>query len=313
MCAVFGLIDFRSCLGRKNREKILRVLSVESEIRGTDATGYAFNEGGAIKIVKHPVPAHELRLRLSDEINIIHGHTRMTTQGNEKNNSNNHPFPGIAGVTRFALAHNGILRNEKAIRERLKIPEEIIETDSFLAVQVLEKYGELSMETLAKMAETVEGDFVFTVLDEWNNSYFVRGINPLALYKFNAGFYLYASTRSILNSAIMDLGLGKLEYTEIETDCGDILKIDKDGVLTRSNFDFSESFYGMYYPYREHNSTATNLLKYYANTIGISPDDIDLLLDFGYDPDEIEEMICEPEAFQNAMYLALEMCYGEEF
>lgn len=313
MCAVFGLIDFRNCFKRKARERILRALSIESEVRGTDATGFAFNEGNSLKIVKRPVPAHELTLRLSDEINIIHGHTRMTTQGSAKNNSNNHPFPGIAGITQFALAHNGILRNEKAIRERLEIPEEIIETDSFLAVQVLEKYGELSVETIAKMAETVEGDFVFTVLDERNNSYLVRGVNPLVLYKFKAGFYLYASTRSILDSAIEKLGMEKLDYTEIETDCGDILRIDKDGVLTRSNFNFSDSFYGMYYPHREHNSTSTNLLKYYANTIGISPDDIDLLLDFGYDVDEIEDMIIDPGTFQNAMYMALEMCYGEDF
>lgn len=323
MCAVFGLIDFRRCFDNKMRERILRVLSTECEIRGTDATGYTFNESGSLRIVKKPVPAHKLRLRLTNEANIIHGHTRMATQGSAINNINNHPFPGTAGVTSFALAHNGILRNEMAVRRELGIKEELIETDSFLAVQVLEKLGELSMETLAEMAETVEGEFVFTVLDEHNNSYFVRGLNPLAMYKFEAGFYIYASTRTILDSALMKLNPARLKYEEIETRCGDILKIDKDGNLTRSSFDSSDLFYGeYYYPYHRsfwyedfdgRDSEAAKQLITFANTIGISADDVDLLLDFGYDLEEIEELFYIPGAFQEALCMALGSLYEEDF
>ena len=248
MCAVFGLLDFNRCLDNNSRETILRVLSIECEIRGTDATGYAFNEG-ELKIVKKPVPAHKLKLRLDNETNIIHGHTRMTTKGNAKNNYNNHPFFGIAGKTKFALAHNGVLHCEGIIRKELGILEGKIETDSFLAVQILEKFGELNEENLAKMAETVEGDFVFTMLDEHNNSYFVRGNNPLAIYKFNAGFYVYASTEEILNSALKRFDLLKYKHEKIETKCGDILKIDKNGNLTRTKFDTSNLMYGRYFPY----------------------------------------------------------------
>lgn len=92
MCAIFGLIDYGNFLKTYERERILRVLSIECEERGTDATGYAFNEKGKLKIVKKPVPAHELRLRLSDDSNVILGHTRMATQGLAKKQFQQPPF-----------------------------------------------------------------------------------------------------------------------------------------------------------------------------------------------------------------------------
>ncbi len=40
----------------------------------------------------------------------------MTTQGNAKPNYNNHPFRGVAEQLPFALAHNGILRNDELLK-----------------------------------------------------------------------------------------------------------------------------------------------------------------------------------------------------
>lgn len=318
MCAVFGLIDYGRTFNSRQREQILHVLSVECEERGIDATGYAFNENGKLKIVKKPVPAHELQLWLNDDSNVILGHTRMTTQGSAADNFNNHPFFGNVGGKRFALAHNGILQNDFQLREELNLPDTKIETDSYIAVQMLEKFSELSEKTVAKTAEKILGSFVFTLLDSDNNSYFVRGNNPLALYKFKAGFYIYASTEAILESALKGLGLAKYPHEKIETDCGDILKIDKDGNLSRSTFDISESDC---YPVRSfdwsklYNGESQEIwhLKNFANTIGIDSEDIDILLDCGYDPDEIAELIYEPGAFQEAVYMAMECCYGEAF
>ncbi|MBD5112362.1 MAG: hypothetical protein HDT42_07515 [Ruminococcaceae bacterium] len=318
MCAIFGLIDYGKTFNSRQREQILRVISVECEERGIDATGYAFNENGKLKIVKKPVPAHELWIRLNNESNVILGHTRMTTQGDQKFNYNNHPFYGKAGETNFALAHNGIIYNDEILRKELNLPVTKIETDSYIAVQMLEKFGELSEKSLAEMAEKISGSFVFTLLNEQNNSYFVRGNNPLALYKFKAGFYIYASTEAILESTLKGLGLAKYPHEKIETDCGDILKIDKDGNLSRSTFDISESDC---YPVRSfdwsklYNGESQEIwhLKNFANTIGIDSEDIDILLDCGYDPDEIAELIYEPGAFQEAVYMAMECCYGDAF
>lgn len=314
MCAIFGLIDYEKILKAHERERILRALSIECEERGTDATGYAFNKNGRLKIVKKPIPAHELRLRLNDESNVILGHTRMATQGSAKNNFNNHPFPGNVGGKRFALAHNGILQNDFQLREELNLPETEIKTDSYIAVQMLEKFSELSEKALVQTAEKILGSFVFTLLDNENNSYFVRGNNPLALYKFKAGFYVYASTELILDSALFTLGILDREHEKIETHIGDIIKIDKDGNLSKSTFDVPDD---EYYCLRNFDfrslfigeSQQIRQLKNYANTIGIDPEDIDMLLDYGYDFDDIEDLICDPGAFQEAIYAAMEFCY----
>ena len=84
MCAIFGLIDYERVFSAHQREIILKVLSEECEVRGTDATGFAFNSGGKLKIFKRPFPAHEVSLNLRDDANVILGHTRMATQGDKQ-------------------------------------------------------------------------------------------------------------------------------------------------------------------------------------------------------------------------------------
>ena len=178
MCAIFGLIDYNHTLNAKQREKLLRVLSEECEERGTDATGYAFNHNGKLTIYKRPYAAHKVHLRLHEDSNVIMGHTRMATQGNKLDNRNNHPFPGTVNGTHFALAHNGVLHNDVRLRKQLSLPTTPVKTDSYIAVQLLEQQKTLDIQSISEMAELVEGSFVFTVLDENNNLYFVKGDNP---------------------------------------------------------------------------------------------------------------------------------------
>lgn len=303
MCAVFGLIDYEKVFSTKQREQILRVLSKECEVRGTDATGFAFNSRNELKIFKRPAPAHKMHLHLSEDSNIILGHTRMATQGYKQKNFNNHPFFGDAGDERFALAHNGVIYNDEKLRKELEIPPSNIETDSYIAVQILEKLGELSEKSLAEMAGKVSGSFVFTLLDRHNNSYFVKGDNPLALYHFKAGFYIYASTNSILNQALNALGLGKFPYEEVHSNCRDILKIDNQGRLTRSRFQYNGySHYPYAFGYNTFNDRIGLIrLNQYAERCGVDAFYIDLLLEYGYTVEEIEDLICVPNAIEMAV------------
>lgn len=84
--------DYNKCLSVKQKEKIIRILSRECEARGTDATGIAYLSGNKMNIYKKPLPAHKMKFRLNGNPNVVMGHTRLTTQGSEKNNINNHPF-----------------------------------------------------------------------------------------------------------------------------------------------------------------------------------------------------------------------------
>lgn len=121
MCSLFGLIDYKGCLTAGQKEKIIRILSVECEVRGTDATGVAYVSNGNISIYKKPLPARKMRFRFKTNPSIIMGHTRMTTQGSEKFNYNNHPF--YSKKLKFALAHNGVIYNDKILRKTENIPE----------------------------------------------------------------------------------------------------------------------------------------------------------------------------------------------
>ena len=48
--------------------------------------------------------------------------------------------------------------------------------------------------------------FKFTVMDERQNLYFVRGDNPMCIYHYPAlGLYIYASTEAILQTALKHL------------------------------------------------------------------------------------------------------------
>lgn len=303
MCAILGLIDYENIFTPRQREQILRVLSKECEVRRTDATGFAFNSRNEMKIFKRPVAAHKMHLRLPEASNIILGHTRMATQGDKKRNFNNHPFFGNAGGERFALAHNGVIYNDEKLREELGIPIPNIETDSYIAVQILEKLGELSEKSLAEMVEKMNGSFVFTLLDKQNNSYFVKGDNPLALYHFKAGFYVYASTNAILDKALNTLGLSRFPYKEIQSDCGDILKIDSRGRLTRSHFQYNGySHYPYSFDYNTFNDRIGLIrLNQYAERCGIDAFYIDLLLDYGYTIEDVEDLICVPNAIETAV------------
>lgn len=140
-----------------------------------------------------------MKFKFNSNPAVIMGHTRMTTQGSEKDNFNNHPF--YSEKLGFALAHNGVLYNDKTLRKTEKLPKTKIETDSYIAVQLIEKQKTLNFDTIKYMAEKVEGSFCFTILDKENSIYIIKGDNPMCIVQFY-GFYVYASTNEILTKAL---------------------------------------------------------------------------------------------------------------
>ena len=237
MCAIFGLLDFQGKLTPAQRRIIFRELANAAQIRGTDASGVAYVQNGAVQIQKAPRPAHKMRWRIAPEARYLMGHTRMTTQGAASKNYNNHPFPGRAGGQTFALAHNGVLYNDAQLRRTQHLPIPKIETDSYVAVQLIEKCGELSADSLSQMAGALDGTFTITVLDVANTMYFVRGNNPLTIrYLPRLGCYLYASTDEILDMALEELELLRLRQITVPISQGDIMTIDEPGKRTVTRF-----------------------------------------------------------------------------
>jgi len=281
MCSLFGIIDYKNVLTPCAKNKILTILSRECEVRGTDATGIAYNYRNRIHIYKRPVAARKMRFHIPNGVNVVMGHTRMATQGDAKINRNNHPW----ATKNFALAHNGVLWNNGILREVEELPYTLIETDSYVAVQLLEKQETLNFDAIRTMAEKVQGSFVFTILSRDNNMYFVRGDNPLSVFCYD-GFYLYASTADILVKTELQLGLKHNNVIPI----GYPNDWNEFGNLNKSNKYIFET----------------------AKTMGIPSEDVRLLLHYGCDAGEIEELLYDPNLLHDIISEIRCDWYGKE-
>ena len=91
MCCLFGLMDYRHGLTVPQKNRLVSALAHAAEIRGTDATGIAYNSGGKLRIYKRPWPARRMHFRVPIDAKVIMGHTRMATQGSARKRQNNHP------------------------------------------------------------------------------------------------------------------------------------------------------------------------------------------------------------------------------
>ena len=152
MCAIFGFLDYGKKVSASTLKRLLRALSVAAESRGTDATGISYVNNGNIVTFKKAKPAHKVKLYFPKDTTAVIGHTRFTTQGSEKNNYNNHPFEGTTNNHTFALAHNGVLYNDKELRKENALPETNIETDSYIAVQLIEHENIVDSNSIKTMA-----------------------------------------------------------------------------------------------------------------------------------------------------------------
>ena len=301
MCALFGWLDYHGEISPKVLQKLTQALANAAEERGTDASGISYVTDGRITIYKRPKPAHKLKFRVPAGTSALMGHTRLTTQGNQKHNFNNHPFRGFAGQE-FAFAHNGVLYNDRELRKTKKLPVTKIETDSYVGVQLLEQSGDLSFESLAQMAEDVSGNFTFTLLDAENSLYFVKGSSPLYLIHFPLiGLYAYASTQSIMEKALKACGLLRFDYEVMDVKNGDILKIDAWGNLSGDTF--QTTFYDPFFRYcswedESEPDEALETLLLMCHCFGVTEDEVLELLEMGYSYDEIEWFLNEPEVIQ---------------
>ena len=300
MCSLFGVIDYNHSLSGRQLDRAVNVLAQVCEVRGSDATGIAYNYRGGLKIFKRPKPAHKLNFRLPLGTSVVMGHTRMATQGDQRQNCNNHPFRGRAGKNDFALAHNGMIWNNLELRRDFSLPKTNIETDSYAAVQMIERSGSLELVSLGEMTEKLEGSFAFTLLDNSDAIYFIKGNNPICIYHWGkTGLYMYASTEELMKTAVkrLDFISKHGEPNKLSLDTGEILKLGRNSI-SRGNFDidrimrreYSFPSIGIPYEYSPGDREYLNDLKTVSNVFGFTPADVDLMVGEGMTPEEIEDM-----------------------
>ena len=292
MCGLFGLLDYQRQLSADERQNMLNALAIESEVRGKDATGIAYYSKNKLHIQKAPFPAHLMQFPLPHKASFIIGHTRAATHGLAKDNYNNHPFVGHANGS-FALAHNGVLYNHLYLRKMMNLPETSIQTDSYLAVQLLEQSGFIGFDSLKDMAESVKGSFAFTILNK-SGLYIVRGSSPFCLYDCpDKGYMVYASTKDILEKALLRTENNDY-FEEIPITAGEILHINHRGTITRGAFHYD--FYLDYgYPTLARGAGDKQTALAYAFALGMEPEEVEMLLLLGYNEYDLDDMLYDAE------------------
>jgi len=289
MCGLFGYINHGGVISSNTLYSLLQQLAIGAASRGTDATGIAYNQNNRHVINKAPVPAHQFNFNLPKNAmpHVVMGHTRRTTQGTERKNHNNHPFEGtLRSGKRFSLAHNGVLDNDYNLRKEEDLPKTSIETDSYVAVQLVEKYCDsLSAESLVTVAQKVSGMFAFTLLDDRNNFYIVKNDSPFyMIYSPKYRLYIYASTKDIVNDALKEAEIDKYSFDAIPVEQGEIIEIPFNGKqIKKTTFEINNAYYNYYNP-KYAIANASNYLSAYNElysalaSYGLSDDEIDLLL-----------------------------------
>ena len=303
MCALFGWIDYKGIVPYKVLKRLTQALANAAEERGTDAAGISYIHDGKVVIYKRPKAAHKIHFNAPDDTKAVMGHTRFATQGDKKKNYNNHPFPGHADKE-FAFAHNGVLYNDNTLRRDKHLPDTHIETDSYIAVQLIEQQGKLDFDSLRDMAEAVQGNFTFTVLDQENSLYIVKGSNPMYLLHFESlGLYVYASTESIMKKALSKTCLGRFNSSKVECIEGDIICIDSAGIISREEYEptLYHSHLMNWYDDEAYYSVHEELLLAYCGCYGVDTSEVEMLLEYGYTCDEIEDMLADHELLHETL------------
>lgn len=293
MCGLCGFLSYDN-KPIPSVHTLTEELMEASAIRGTDACGVAFCHQRKLQVMKDGKSAYQASFKVPKSIKALIGHTRHTTQGSERKNYNNHPFLS----KHFALAHNGVLGNDKELRKTEHLPCTKIETDSYVAVQLLEKYGGITRKSLKKTAELLQGSFSFSILEETGDLHFIKGDSPLSLLHFlDKKLYVYASTDEILWRALIETELfselKKGVYEEIKIPCGTLLTIKRTGELEWNQFEYQDSYSSFFdwKNYGNYESFYLEDLKSVAASLGVRKEEIDMLIKEGFSYDEIEDFI----------------------
>ena len=94
---------------------------------------------------------------------------------------------------------------------------------------------------------------------------------------------------------------------EVDVSEGEILEINSAGNLSRNAFTMRDYIHTMFNPYNWDyakwwmEDEREELLLEYCGTFGVSEEEVQLLLEVGYDPDEIEELLMDTAAMEEAI------------
>ena len=256
MCGIMGFYSFGNTV--PDKEKITNMFSL-LESRGRDASGFAFIRDNNLIVHKDAIKSSEFvktnewkELTLPSSMIL---HTRMKTQGSEKNNANNHPLFSKNGI---AIVHNGIIYNDKEIFGKKERDAEV-DSESILHLLSIKTKG----DKIKRLFDKVEGSFAVAVLDrnDPDRLLLIKKDNPIDLYYDERSDILYfCSEREIMQEAlsiekttVRGFNLGEKDFHFYEMHNNYALFINSEGVESYQKYYPSKSkWFDRRYSYTSH-------------------------------------------------------------
>jgi glutamine---fructose-6-phosphate transaminase (isomerizing) len=280
MCGIFGMallddVNVKSSVLRL----VLRNLAHNAQVRGRDATGYAFTSDKEVAIFKHNVCAKDFTnlknykktvkkyLTAEEMPYSVIGHTRAQTQGSHENPANNHPIRtgNIVGV------HNGMINNDYEKFNWLKRVTEgqikrIAEVDSEIIFSLINYYAKTfkfsssienenlmdkisnpTSKAISKTTGELEGSYACAVVDAENPKilWLFRGSGQLTVHNYEEeGLIIFGSTETIINNAVSQFKFSKPTEIDVGINTGLCINIEKS---TYNLFDIESGAYFNHY------------------------------------------------------------------
>ena len=239
MCGIMGYYAFSKNLPDKN---MISTMFSLLESRGRDASGYAFVKDKSLIVNKAPIRSSEMiKTREWEDLSlpkVFIAHTRMKTQGSEKNNKNNHPLFSKSGL---AIVHNGIVYNDKEIFAK-KQRDAQVDSEAILAVLSSAK----KTNKIQRLFELIEGSFAVATIDQSHpeSLTLIKKDNPIDLYLDTKDDILYfCSEREIMQEALeikseskYGFNLGERNYHFYQMENNHVLIINSEGVQSYKRY-----------------------------------------------------------------------------
>lgn len=203
MCGIAGFNLSQE--SRISPRELSNALLTELDIRGNQASGFAFRSDKSMGVYKKAVAGAQLPLKsMSRSAKQVILHTRYATHGSIKVYDNNHPVQSLDDS--IALVHNGVIYNHDLIRREIDKENWLPEVDTSVIPHILQEFdrdfNKFSM---------LDGDAAVAWLDrnDETKTLWVARIShsPLQIAQLADGSFVFASTEDILLSALDRLGL----------------------------------------------------------------------------------------------------------
>ena len=203
MCGIAGF-NLSSESSISPRELSNALLS-ELDIRGNQASGFAFRSSKTMATYKKAVAGAQLPLKtMSRSAKQVILHTRYATHGSINVYANNHPVASPDGS--IALVHNGVIYNHELVRTEIDPTDQLPEVDTSVIPAILQKYD----RNYDKL-NMLDGDAAVAWLDrnDTTDTMWVARIShsPLQIAQLEDGSFIFASTEDILLRALDKLGI----------------------------------------------------------------------------------------------------------